>query len=170
MPPPSATCACCSLSGDQRNPTARFTSSFSLCPLPFCPAVLDFKLPDSTYIHSLRHSLEFTLPQLLIVLFKYCPVISISHIVSKAVILSTLHSFPNHLIANNTSFRLTSTQSSHIANISIKQIHQYLQIPSAILPNATLIPGFGPGGPQPRMRPRSSDPPTITYKAQARPC
>ena len=130
-----------------------------------CPAVLDFQLPHPTYIHSLPHNLEFTLSQLPIVLLQYCPVISVVHIASKALLPLTLHTFITCLIADNSLLRLPSTH-FYTTFTSSKQtyhsIYQYLRIASAILRNATLIPDFGPGGPQPRMRPWSSDAPTTT--------
>lgn len=73
-------------------PKAKGTQLFhSLRVSAFVPApnILEFELPDPTYIQSLQHSLEFTLPHTPIVLFQYCPVISIVHIASKASRLST---------------------------------------------------------------------------------
>lgn len=103
------------LSGHQRNTAVLFTSSPSLCPLSSQSRLRS----ASSYKHTFTlPGLGFTLPQLPIVLFKYCPVISTLHSASKALILSRFHSFNNHLIANNTPFRLTSIQSSHLAIIS----------------------------------------------------
>ena len=123
-PPPSATCACFHCRA-----TKGIWLFYSLRVSAFVPrpAILEFGLPDPTYIHSLLPSLEFTLFQLPIVLLKYCPVISTHHLASKTLILFTLRS-NNHFIANNTLFRLASTQPSHLAIISIIIFIKFINI------------------------------------------
>ena len=114
-----------------------------------CPVLLELGLPHAISIHnSLHYRLEFTLPQLPIVLSS--TVLSFQSVILLPTLL-LLYMY-THLTPTSSLTKVLLDPLSlnlHIYQTYLSSPSLYIRIAFAILCNATFIPGFGPGGPQP---------------------